>query len=163
VITVVVSGRIEKEEKSNSGESWQSLLSYRLPEAASIFFLIVFPIIFDLCLIASLKGDAAYQTLSFSTNIIHTLIKVSEGISVASITLVGHYNGAGRRKQAGNSFFAVLVASILIGIIEALLIAVGVFYYFSWIGCPQAQLLQAIHYDIAFHAIGKNVKFASRA
>lgn len=116
--------------------SLKRIFKYWLPEAASAACLIFLPIIVDLLLVAKLKSTSTYSAIGISSNLIHTLIKLSEGVCIAGIAVLGRFNGANNFFDCGRSFLDLLTATSLLGILQFIVVRAGATAFMNWIEAP---------------------------
>jgi MATE family multidrug resistance protein len=111
------------------GHSYGAILNYFLPELITSLILYSFVNIIDSWFIAHLHNTVMYATQGVTNTIIHFLVKIAEGLSIGTVIVCGHYNGAGDYKKAGQA-------------------AVSAFWLTAAIGCTIALVLYSAAYWI---------------
>src|SRR4051812_36098844 len=89
------------QEARLKGESIRQILAYWLPELISAAILVSLPPMIDSWIVSRLGSTTIYGALGMGTNFLHTLIKFAEAIPVASIAIIGRYNGAQDYEKCG--------------------------------------------------------------
>jgi MATE family multidrug resistance protein len=120
------------------------IIKYWLPEAASASCLIFLPIIADLLLVAKLKSTPTYSAIGVSSNLIHTLIKLAEGVCIAGISIMGRFNGAKKFADCGRAFLDSLAATSILGAVQFGAVSLGAGAFMRWIEAPEAVRAIAI-------------------
>lgn len=124
------------QSQPESGLTLFKILRLWAPEAASASCLIFMPVIVDLFFVAKLKSTQTYSAIGMSSNLIHTLIKLSEAISVAGIAVMGRFNGAKKFQDCGKAFFDALAATSIMGGIQMFVVGMGAAMFMRWIEAP---------------------------
>lgn len=124
--------------KESKTLSLLKIFQYWAPEAASTVCIIFLPIIVDLLFVAKLNSTQTYSAIGMSSNLTHTLIKLSEAISISGIATMGRYNGAEKFQDCGKTFFDSLTASGVLGTIQFLAVGMGAGIFMRWIEAPDA-------------------------
>lgn len=123
-----------------TGESYGEILAYWLPEMISIFIITALPPLVDAYLIAGLKSELSYGALGLATNLTHMLIKLSEAIPVASIAIIGRYNGAKKYNKCGEGFISTFWTTCLLGITQLSILWFGATSIYRWLGVPEEMV-----------------------
>lgn len=123
-------------EMRENGESIREILYLWLPELISATMLISLPPLIDSYLIASLKSTTTYGALEMANNFLHTLIKLAEGIPVATIAIIGRHNGAKKYSECGKDLGDAFWTTTFIGTIFALILFLFAPQIFQLIGVP---------------------------
>lgn len=131
-------------EKENKAISLLKIFQYWAPEAASIACIIFLPIIVDLLFVVKLNSTQTYSAIGMSSNLTHTLIKLSEAVSISGIATMGRYNGAEKFQDCGKTFFDSLTASGILGILQFLAVGMGANMFMRWIEAPDAVRFIAV-------------------
>lgn len=100
---------------------WQlftSLIRHWGFESGSFLFTIILPPLAESYLIAQYADPSLLAGLSACSAIIHFLIKLSESIGVASLSLMGRYNGASRYEECGEVMYSALGIAVGYGILQ---------------------------------------------
>lgn len=100
---------------SSHGERYGRIMRYFLPEFITSLLLYSMPIILDAYFIGGLKSTALYSTLGATNTLVHWIVKVSEGLSVGTVLLVGQYNGKGDCVGVGNVIRDAFWSTLIIG------------------------------------------------
>lgn len=97
------------------GENFNRIIRYFIPEFITAFLLYSMPFVLDSYFIGHLKSTTTYGTLGATNNLLHFIIKLSEGFSVSTIILCGKYNGMGNFKQAGATLRDAFWVTVFVG------------------------------------------------
>lgn len=97
------------------GEGYLQISRYFFPEFITAVILYSVPLLIDARWIAHLKSTSAYATLGVTNTLLHSIIKVAEGISVGTIIMTGQFNGVGNVKRAGNALVNAFWTTLLTG------------------------------------------------
>jgi len=136
-----------------NGESYHNIFKYFLPELITAFVLYSALCLLDAHWIGHLKSTSAYATLGVTNQVIHFLVKVSEGLSVGSIILCGQYNGAGFFKRVGNTVNDAFWLTFIIGIIISSILFFGAHWIYILLGVPKKMLSLGVPF-LKLRAIG---------
>ncbi|MBD3231915.1 MATE family efflux transporter [Candidatus Dependentiae bacterium] len=123
-------------EMRENGESTKEIISLWLPELISATMLISLPPLIDSYLVASLKSTTTYGALEMANNFLHLLIKLAEGIPVATIAIIGRHNGAKEYSKCGKDLGDAFWTTTIIGIIFALPLFLWSKQIFQLMGVP---------------------------
>lgn len=137
---------VDKEVIKGQGESTLAILGYWWPEAISSALLIFFPMILDAYFVAGLKSTVTYGALGLTSKLLHTLIKLSEAICVATVMTVGRHNGAKEYAEGGNALGDSFWGTLLLGFGQFLIVLFGASFLFQWLGAPSEMAAQGIPY-----------------
>ena len=85
------------------GESYRRIFQLFVPEFVIAFLIYFLPLWIDAYFIGCLKSTATYGTLGMTTNLLHFIMKIAEGISVGTVILSGFYNGKQEFENVGSS------------------------------------------------------------
>lgn len=118
------------------GESFSQIIWYWLPELVSIFVVIALPPLFDAYLVAGLRSTTAYGALGMATNFLHALIKLSEAIPAAAITIIGRYNGARDYDKCGQELVTTFWTTIFLGLLQLIVLSLFATEIYCWLGVP---------------------------
>ena len=105
-----------------AGETISQIIHYWLAELISIFIIVALPPLFDAYLVAGMHSTAAYGALGMATNFLHTLVKLSETVPVAAISIIGRYNGAQRYARCGQELITTFWTTVLMGSTQLLIL-----------------------------------------
>lgn len=131
-------------EQNQKTLSLWKIIQYWAPEAASAACIVFLPIIVDLLFVAKLNSTQTYSAIGMSSNLIHSLIKLSEAISISGIATMGRYNGASKFHECGKTFFDSLAASGILGVIQFLVVGMSAGPFMRWIEAPDAVRYMAV-------------------
>ena len=119
-----------------AGETISQIIHYWLAELISIFIIVALPPLFDAYLVAGMHSTAAYGALGMATNFLHTLVKLSETVPVAAISIIGRYNGAQRYARCGQELITTFWTTVLMGSTQLLILFFGATAIYRWLGVP---------------------------
>jgi len=122
------------------GESVPRLLYYWFPELVSLFIIVALPPLFDNYLLAGLGSTAAYGILGLASNLVHNCIKFSEAIPVASIAIIGRFNGAKNYSVCGQELVTSFWTCCIVGFLQFTLLFFGASAIYRWLGVPEAMV-----------------------
>lgn len=122
------------------GESYRSIFAYFLPEFISALMLTSFLNMCDALWIAKLKSTSTYATLNVTTNFIHFMLKVAEGLTIGSVVLCGQYNGLTNYKTAGRVLRDVFWINVVVGCFFSSILFFGAPYIYAWYGVPERMI-----------------------
>ena len=93
--------------------------------------------------------------------LLHTITKIAEGLAVGAVIMVGHYNGAGDKKQVGISFGAGLWLTVLLGLMVTAGLFFGAHTIFRWYALPDDMIAWGVPYlrVRSFAVLGMFVSF----
>jgi putative MATE family efflux protein len=124
-------------KKMHMGDSAKDIIFYWFPEMVSAIVLISLPPIVDSLIVSNSQGIIAYGALSITTNLLHLFIKLAEAIPVASVAIIGRYNGAKLFAQCGDSLGSVFWISVFFGGLQFFLIGLFATNIYHWIGVSE--------------------------
>lgn len=127
----------------NSGDSIKSILGYWLPETISNAMLVSLPPIIDAWIISNLHSTTTYGASGMVNNFLHLLIKLAEAIPVASIAIMGRYNGAGEYKKCGEELGSTFWTTTTMGLAFFSILFWGAPLILQFMGLPTKMALQA--------------------
>jgi putative MATE family efflux protein len=121
-----------------SGEPTKKILfKYWLPETITQFIFIIFPLLADSYIVASLKSTALYGALGTANNLLHVLLKFSEAIPIGAVAIIGRHNGAKEYKRCGKDLGDTFWTSTFIGIMQFILIFLAAASIYRMLGVPE--------------------------
>lgn len=135
------------------GQDFVSIARYFIPEFITAVILYSVPLLIDARWIANLESTSAYATLGVTNTLLHSIIKIAEGISVGTIIMTGQLNGAGSFKRAGNALINSFWATIITGGCIASLLYFGAFHIYSWYGVPAEMIVLGVPF-LRIRAVG---------
>lgn len=112
------------------GESYNRIIRYFIPEFITSLLLYSMPFWLDAYFVSYLKSTSTYGTLGATNNLLHFIIKLSEGFSVATVILCGKYNGMGNFKQSGAAMRDSFWVSCVLGLGLASLLYGGAYWIY---------------------------------
>lgn len=118
------------------GQGFGDIARYFVPEFITAVILYSVPLLIDARWIANLKSTSAYATLGVTNMLLHSIIKMAEGLSVGTIIMTGQLNGLGSFKRAGKALVNSFWTTIFTGGCIASLLYVGASSIYSWYGVP---------------------------
>ena len=127
--------------KSESGDSWGTILSYFFPEFITALVLYSLLYLIDAHWIADLKSTTMYATVTTTNTMLHFLTKMAEGFSVGTVILVGNFNGLQEYKQVGKTLSDAFWVTVLSGSILAVTIYCSAYWIYYLYGVP-AKMIQ---------------------
>ncbi len=90
---------------ARNGDGFVKILSYFFPEFVTAIILYSLPLLIDARWIAHLQSTSAYATVGITNTLLHSIIKIAEGLSVGTIIMTGQLNGIGTFFIFTKSFF----------------------------------------------------------
>lgn len=123
-------------EDLQKGDSIWDIIYYWFPEVINYAILVTLPPIIDSYIVASSQAPVAYGALGMTSNFINILVRLSEGIPVAAIAIIGRYNGSKEYKQCGEAMGDVFWTTFILGLTQFLIIAFLASGIFQWLGVP---------------------------
>jgi putative MATE family efflux protein len=148
--------------KLRAGDSIRDMLYYWFPEVVSTAVLVYIPPIFDSLVIASLRSTTTFGALGMASNFLHTLIKFSEAIMVASIAVVGRHNGAKEYKKCGHDLGDAFWTTTLIGSLVFLLLFFNAGPIYRLLGVPEKMVIIGVPF-LRLRAFGVLLAFILNA
>lgn len=122
------------------GESITQILLYWLPEIISCALMISLPVLFDSWLIAELRSTSVYGALGIATNFLHTLTKFAESLPVASVAIIGRYNGAKEYHECGKQLGDAFWTTCILGLSQFILIFLASAPIYRWLGGTEKMI-----------------------
>lgn len=129
---------------ADNGNSYTTILALFFPELITAFVLMIN--IVDAHFVAQLNSTSLYTALGVSYTLLHTVTKIAEGVSVGAVIMCGHYNGAGDKKNVGNSLSAALWMSLLLGGLVSATLFFGAHAIFTWYAVPEKLVIIGVSY-----------------
>ena len=123
-----------------AGESYRQIFGYFVPEFISALLLYSFLNICDAFWIAKLKSTSTYATFNVTSNLIHLMVKVAEGLAIGSVVLCGQHNGLTQYKTAGRVLRDVFWVNIVVGTFFAATLFFGAHYIYVLYGVPEKMI-----------------------
>ncbi len=119
------------------GESYTQLLRYWFPQliTSSIESGII-GTLYDAYLIGSLNSTSTFGALDVANNFLHMLFKLAESVSVATIALIGRYNGANENEKVGETLGEAFWTTLILGITPFLIIFFFATEIYMWLEVP---------------------------
>ena len=135
------------------GEGYSKIFHYFIPEFITAVILYSVPLLIDASWVAHLKSTSAYATLGITNTLLHSIIKIAEGISIGTIVMAGQFNGIGNYKRAGVALVNSFWTTVLTGAFVASLLYFGAYYIFVWYRLPEQMIILGIPF-LRVRAIG---------
>ncbi len=126
------------------GEGYSKIFYYFIPEFITAVILYSVPLLIDASWVAHLKSTSAYATLGVTNSLLHSIIKIAEGLSIGTIVVVGRYNGIGNYKKAGSALINSFWTTVFTGLFVGLLLYFGAYYIFVWYRVPEQMIVLGI-------------------
>ncbi|MFH0897992.1 MAG: MATE family efflux transporter [bacterium] len=117
-----------------AGDSISQILLYWLPEMISAMILIVLPPIVDSYVVANSQTLTSYGALALATNFLYSLTKFAEAIPIASIAIVGRFNGAQEYEKCGEELGTTFWTTTFIGIFQFVVVLFFAEAIYHWLG-----------------------------
>jgi len=128
------------------GERYSILLKYFIPEFITALLFSSLLHIIDAAFIADLKSTSLYATQGVSSTLIHLMSKITEGLSVGTLVLTGHYNGLRDYKSVGKTVITSLWVTFFLGACIALALYCGAHWIYSMYNIPEKM----VSYGVSF-------------
>ncbi len=135
------------------GEGYLQISRYFFPEFVTAVILYSVPLLIDARWIAHLKSTSAYATLGVTNTLLHSIIKIAEGISVGAIIMTGQSNGMGNFKRAGETLVNVFWTTILTGGFISLVLFFGAYHIYAWYRMPADVIVLGVPF-LQLRALG---------
>ncbi len=119
-----------------AGESCKQIALYWLPEIVSAAILFSLPSMVDSWIIAQLGSTTIFGTVGMGSNFLHTLTKLAESIPVASMAIVGRYNGAREYEKCGEGLADAFWTTFILGISQFIIIFFSAHAIYTWLNVP---------------------------
>lgn len=123
-----------------SGDSLKNIILYWLPEIVSSAVLVTLPPIVESLIIAQLGSTILFGAVGMGNNFLHMLIKLSEVVPVASIAIIGGYNGAKNYDKCGRALGDTFWTTVILGLSQFLLIFIGAETIYWWLNVPSTMI-----------------------
>lgn len=104
---------------AKGGLSYFKIFQYFYPEYISALILYFLPYCIDCLFICQLQSVQSYAISGIIDNFFTMFLKSSEGLSVATVILVGYFNGLKDFKKAGQSFVDAFWVIVIVGFVVA--------------------------------------------
>lgn len=127
-------------DKQN-GEGFSKILRYFFPEFVTAVILYSLPLLIDARWIAHLQSTSAYATLGITNTLLHSIIKIAEGLSVGTIVITGQLNGMGEHKQVGKALVNAFWTTVFVGAVVAIGLYLGAYRLYGWYRLPEAMVV----------------------
>jgi putative MATE family efflux protein len=114
------------------GESYNRIIRYLIPEFITAFLLYSMPFLLDAYFIGHLKSTSTYGTLGATNNLIHFIIKLSEGFAVSTVILSGRFSGMGNFKQSGKVLRDAFWVTFVLGFAIASVLYLGAHWIYTF-------------------------------
>ncbi len=124
-----------------NGEGFVKILRYFFPEFVTAVILYSLPLLIDARWIAHLQSTSAYATLGITNILLHSIIKIAEGLSVGTIVMTGQLNGMGEHKQVGKALVNAFWTTVVVGTFVALGLYFGAYKLYAWYRLPPAMIV----------------------
>jgi putative MATE family efflux protein len=132
---------LQTAEKIRSrGEPIRDIICYWLPEMITSMILVALPPLVDSYIVSNSQSITSYGALAMTSNFIHTLIKMAEGIPIASIAIIGRYNGAKEYPKCGKELGNTFWTTVIVGLALFVLILLSSTMIFRWLGVPEEMV-----------------------
>lgn len=125
---------------NDRGESVKEILGYWLPEVITSTILYSITPIMDAYFVAQLGSLTTFGALGVASNILHTLIKIAEGIPAASVAMIGKANGAKEYDECGTLFASSFLTTFMLGFSQFLIIIFFSRALFGWLNVPAEMI-----------------------
>jgi putative MATE family efflux protein len=122
------------------GDSCAQIIRYWLPEIISATILFSFPVMVDNWIISQLGSTTIYGALGMGANFLHILVKLAESIPVASMAIVGRYNGAKEYEKCGESLADSMCTTLFFGIAQFIVIFFSAHAIYRWLNVPTGMI-----------------------
>ncbi len=135
------------------GEGFSKILSYFFPEFVTAVILYSLPLLIDARWIAHLQSTSAYATLGITNTLLHSIIKIAEGLSVGTIVMTGQLNGRGEVKQVGRAVINAFWTTVIVGLVVSTALYFGAYHLYEWYRLPDAMIVLGVPF-LKVRAIG---------
>jgi hypothetical protein len=123
------------------GEGFAKILRYFFPEFVTAVILYSLPLLIDARWIAHLQSTSAYATLGITNTLLHSIIKIAEGLSVGTIVMTGQLNGMGELKQVGRAVINAFWTTVIVGLVVSTALYFGAYRLYGWYRLPEAMIV----------------------
>ena len=128
-----------------NGASYNTLFSYFYPEFITAFLLYAVPFWIEARWIGQLRSTALYSAMGATSQLIHFIIKVGEGVSIGTISLVGYYNGRKEFEKAGAILRDAFWLTVIVGSFIAFFLYFGS-YWICYVYVPEQLVAIGVPY-----------------
>jgi multidrug resistance protein, MATE family len=143
------------------GEPYGNIIRLFIPEFVIAFLIYFLPLWIDAYLIGCLKSTSTYGTLGYTTNLLHFIMKIAEGLSVGTVILSGFYNGKQEFENVGRSLRDAFWVTVVTGATFATLLYVGAPWIYGWY-VPKEMIALGVPF-LRMRAVGIFFMFVSYA
>lgn len=126
--------KVKDIRRVKEGETIPQILLYWFPELITAMILITLPPIVDSYVVANSQTLTSYGALALATNFLYTLTKFAEAIPVASIAIVGRFNGAKQYAKCGIELGTTFWTTTLFGLTQFVIVMFGAEAIYRWLG-----------------------------
>lgn len=127
-------------QKLTLGDSVPDILKYWFPELISLMILVVLPPIVDSFIVSNSQNLMAYGAMATINNVLYLLIRMAESIPIASIAMIGRFNGAQEYEKCGEELGITFWTTSLIGIIQFILVLFFAQSIYQWLNVPSEMI-----------------------
>lgn len=149
----ILSSYVAGVKDNEHGQGFGDIARYFIPEFITAVILYSVPLLIDARWIANLESTSAYATLGVTNTLLHSIVKIAEGISVGTIIMTGQLNGVGNFKRAGNALINSFWTTVLTGGCIASLLYFGASKIYIWYGVPADMVVLGVPF-LRIRAIG---------
>jgi len=129
------------EKYYKKGDSYTDILRHFGPEFISSAALYAFPILLDALIVSQLGSTSTYGVLGVANNLLHMLTKLAEAFSIATLTIVGTYNGAQDYDKAGETLGNSFWTTIMVGLVAFIIIFTCNQHIYAFLNVPPKMAL----------------------
>lgn len=122
------------------GDSFWDIIKYWLPELVTAIVFVTLPPMYDSYLTAQMNSIITYGAIGMASGFLHTFIKLSEAIPVATIAIYGRYNGRKEYEKCGEGLGDTFWTTCMLGIIQLIIVLIGANVIFTLLGVPAAMV-----------------------
>ena len=127
-----------------NGEGYYKIFQYFVPECITAIILYSIPILIDANWVAHLKSTSAYATLGITNTLLHSIIKIAEGVSIGTLVMTGQFNGIGKYKQAGIALVNSFWATIFAGAVVSGILYFGAYHIYILYRLPESMIVLGV-------------------
>jgi len=149
----LLSSYVDGVKDRQHGQGFSDIVSYFIPEFITAVLLYSVPLLIDARWIATLQSTSAYATLGVTNTLLHSIVKIAEGISVGTIIMTGQLNGTENFKRAGNVLINSFWTTVLTGGCIASLLYVGASKIYICYGVPAEMIVLGVPF-LRIRALG---------
>ena len=129
--------KVKDIRRVKEGESISEILYYWFPELITAMILITLPPIVDSYVVSNSQTLTSYGALALATNFLYTLTKFAEALPVASIAIIGRFNGAKDYEKCGEELGSAFWTTTLIGVIQFIIVLFAAESIYRWLGVAE--------------------------